>query len=601
MPSSVADRLDRSAGIWSKLIQMLSGGEVLVSAREGASLVPPLEVEGAVALPEAVDWLPDPEQNRAVYRFLALQLAGRREFGTHAALARVPAGQAELYLLAEAVRVQTRIALAYPGAAREAAPLTAALLEAWQHGIDPSRGRVLDVLLACVLAGQAPPAWLPIRRPSAERALRLLATLARADAKASDSLAVAGRLVATLGLDGAALAPDEDNSDDGDPPPMTAGGPADADGSDAAESAGVLQPSDADQPAEGRADAGAGEPGQGDSLEPSDADASAVEANGSDATPRPLRQVPKRAARTYDYDEWDYTVGHYRKRHCRVHELALAGDEGAFFEGALKRNAPLLLQVRRHFERIRPERYRIVRGLEDGEDFDLDALTEARIESRARRTPSTRVYTARTKQARDVATLFLLDMSASTDQPYAEPGDPPVRTIIETLKEALVVMSSALDDLGDSYAIYGFSSQGNRQVEVFPVKAFEEPLSRAVKARIGGIAPKHGTRMGAALRHMVTKLARSHARSKHLILLSDGYPQDAEYGPDRRTYTYGVKDTAVALREVTAAGTIPFCITVDRAGNDYLREMCDEAQYLIIDDLQELPRELPKIYRRVVS
>jgi nitric oxide reductase NorD protein len=90
------------------------------------------------------------------------------------------------------------------------------------------------------------------------------------------------------------------------------------------------------------------------------------------------------------------------------------------------------------------------------------------------------------------------------------------------------------------------------------------------------------------------------SRSKHLILLSDGFPQDHDYGDDRRSHVYGIRDTAAALREADAVGITPFCITVDRAGHDYLREMCDAARYLVIDDVAELPRELPKIYRRIV-
>ena len=32
------------------------------------------------------------------------------------------------------------------------------------------------------------------------------------------------------------------------------------------------------------------------------------------------------------------------------------------------------------------------------------------------------------------------------------------------------------------------------------------------------------------------------------------------------------------------AGT-PFCITVDKAGHDYLRQMCDESRYMVIEDI----------------
>jgi nitric oxide reductase NorD protein len=90
------------------------------------------------------------------------------------------------------------------------------------------------------------------------------------------------------------------------------------------------------------------------------------------------------------------------------------------------------------------------------------------------------------------------------------------------------------------------------------------------------------------------------ARCKHLFLLSDGFPQDYDYGQDRRSNLYGIRDTAVALREAESAGITPFCITVDKAGHDYLREMCDESRYMVIDDIAALPRELPKIYQRIV-
>jgi len=114
----------------------------------------------------------------------------------------------------------------------------------------------------------------------------------------------------------------------------------------------------------------------------------------------------------FEYDEWDYQIRDYRPRWCRLQELALGGDAGEFFQETLARYADLLPEVRRQFQRIRPERYRKVRGLEDGEDFDLNAVVNARVELRARRSPSPRLYVARRTEERDVSTLILLDMSA---------------------------------------------------------------------------------------------------------------------------------------------------------------------------------------------
>src|SRR5207244_12431248 len=124
--------------------------------------------------------------------------------------------------------------------------------------------------------------------------------------------------------------------------------------------------------------------------------------------------------------------------------------------------------------------------------------------------------------------LALSDSIPSTSQPLS-PGNSntrPVKRIIDTLKEALVVMTEALDELGDAYAIHGFSGQGRANVEFYLVKGFGERLGPAVKARIGGIAPKRSTRMGAALRHATRKLSPVGARAEHPMPLRDGLPQD---------------------------------------------------------------------------
>jgi nitric oxide reductase activation protein len=175
------------------------------------------------------------------------------------------------------------------------------------------------------------------------------------------------------------------------------------------------------------------------------------------------------------------------------------------------------------------------------------------------------------------------------------------RRVIDVEKEALLLMAEALDALGDAYGVYGFSGYGREQVEFYVAKDFAESCDQRARERIAGIRPKRSTRMGPAIRHATRKLRAQDARVRVLLVLSDGYPQDYDYGRDRTSRAYGIQDTMMALREAELQGIHTFCLTVDPAGHDYLREMCPERQYLVIDDVASLPRELPKVYRGLTT
>lgn len=315
------------------------------------------------------------------------------------------------------------------------------------------------------------------------------------------------------------------------------------------------------------------------------------------------RQRLTSAGVRYVYDEWDFLIDDYRSHWCDLREVPLVGDEGAFFASTMTAYGDVMKEIKREFQRLRPKLYHKVKGLEDGEEIDLEAAVGARVDLITGVPPSTKIYAARQPTDRDVSALLLLDLSASTDArvPVAtaegEPKPEEMR-IIDILKESVVLLSSALEEIGDTYAIYGFSSSGRKNIAVYPVKTFVESLSSDVKGRISALAPQRSTRMGAAVRHATRKLKDLSSRGKILILLSDGHPEDADYGREPHTPTYGIRDTMMALREAERSGILSFCITVDKGGHDYLREMCAPSRYMVIEDVLSLPSQLPKIYQR---
>jgi len=257
---------------------------------------------------------------------------------------------------------------------------------------------------------------------------------------------------------------------------------------------------------------------------------------------------------------------------------------------------------------LKPERFKRIPHLERGEEIDLNEAIEAAVDRRAGKSPSEKIYVERNRKDRDFSTLFLVDLSASTDEKANGKGkkeftNPPScdQKVIDIEKEALVVMAEALDELGDEYAIFGFSGYGRKEVDFFSVKEFQEEYNEEVKGRIGGLKAQRSTRMGAAVRHAAAKLTGREQKVKNIILISDGYPQDFDYGEDRTSKEYALQDTMRALDEAARENIHTFCITVDRAGHDYLRKMFPAYRYLVIEETCELPRELPKIYRRLTT
>jgi len=360
-----------------------------------------------------------------------------------------------------------------------------------------------------------------------------------------------------------------------------------------------------------------------------DYELAANETDGTERLPSGLQLPTTKAAgtlpakiRTYVYDEWDYHTGQHRPAWCRVIEERLVGDDHEFIAQVRHRHQALRAHIRRRMLQLPAQHLvRMHRSL-DGDELDLDAAIEAVVDRRSGAPVDDRLQIRRDRAARDVATAFLVDLSASTSSPSVPPepevfeavGDPmddpmsygpiwdaprttePVRRVIDVAKDAVALMADALHELGDTYAVYGFSGTGRDNVEFKIGKDFGDRASSSSWASIAAMKPLRYTRMGPAVRHAAAKLGAVPAQTKLLIVVSDGYPQDTDYGRDRNDRDYGMYDTARALLDATNAGIETFCVTIDPAGHDYLRDMCPDGRYLVIDDVESLPAELAKMY-----
>lgn len=292
-------------------------------------------------------------------------------------------------------------------------------------------------------------------------------------------------------------------------------------------------------------------------------------------------QHPQYGLVGYSYDEWDHRRGGYRKSWCTLYEKKVHPVTSTFIEDTLTKYRGQLHRIRRQFEMLRNQN-RYVRRRRYGDDIDFDALVDALGDSKAGLAPSDRLFLRLLRDRREISTCFLVDMSNSTEG-----------WVSTAVKQSLVLMTEAMEIVGDPYAIYGFSGMRRSKSEVFPVKEFQEPYNSAVKERIAGIGPKEYTRMGPPIRHMTKKMLESDSKIRLLIVFSDGKPEDY----DDYKGKYAIEDTRKAILEARGVGVHVFCVTIDKTAHEYLGHMFGRGQFVFIDNVEALPGKLVELYR----
>ncbi len=282
------------------------------------------------------------------------------------------------------------------------------------------------------------------------------------------------------------------------------------------------------------------------------------------------------------YDEWNYRRLSYHKNWCTLREVAITPKDDDFVQQTLIKYRSLIHHLRRSFEIFRSGEKRLKRQLY-GDDIDIDNLISAFTDAASGMEMSQHVFTRIRKIDRDVVVIFLVDMSGSTKG-----------WINRAERESLILLCEALETLGDRYGIYGFSGMTRTKCEIYPIKTIEDSYDDKVKHRISGISAKDYTRMGVAIRYANRLLSKVEAKTRLLITMSDGKPDDFD---NYYRGKYGIEDTRQALIESKHQGIHPFCITLDKEGPDYLPHLYGLVNYTVVDKVHQLPLKVADIYR----
>ncbi len=291
------------------------------------------------------------------------------------------------------------------------------------------------------------------------------------------------------------------------------------------------------------------------------------------------------------YREWDSLHSDYLHNHVRVVDRIAEGAAADFYEQTLERYPELISQIRYAFELMKPRGLKLLRNWTEGDELDYRAVLDFVLDKKAGLIPSDRLYVKRIKQERNVAVLLLVDLSRSTGNTLESSPSRTGATILDIEKEAMVLFCEALDILGDTFAIAGFSGNGRLSVDFTHIKEFDEPLNKAVRRRISGLAPQRGTRMGAAIRHATARFDKIPAGVKLMVILGDGFPNDVDYKQG-----YAVSDTRKAIGEAFSRRIHTHAVTVNMHNDARLDDLYGNVHHNVISDVRELPARLPRIY-----
>jgi Mg-chelatase subunit ChlD len=291
------------------------------------------------------------------------------------------------------------------------------------------------------------------------------------------------------------------------------------------------------------------------------------------------------STRGVKYPEWDLNRRSYRSDWCTVVEIDSATKVSAI---------PAIddaIGLRRPLARLGMGLHRRHRQAQ-GDDIDIDAVVEGRVDAMAGSVPDESVYLDSLRRRRDLSVLLLLDISGST----AEPGTMG-RTVHQQQRTVVANLTVALHDLGDRVALYAYYSQGRSAVSMLPVKRFDDHLDSRVIRRLNSLEPGAYSRLGAAIRHGSAVLeARGGTSRRLLVVLSDGLAYD--HGYER---AYGAADARRALTEARRRGTGCVCLTVG-AGTDVasLRRVFGSTAHASIAQPDELTSVVGPLFRSAI-
>ncbi|MDT8403094.1 nitric oxide reductase activation protein NorD [Sulfuriflexus sp.] len=295
----------------------------------------------------------------------------------------------------------------------------------------------------------------------------------------------------------------------------------------------------------------------------------------------------------FHYPEWDYQIQLHRPDWVSVYERRQPKGDPVMIEKILAEYKPIAHRIKQIIDLLTPEGVQRVRNMEDGDEIDINAAIDAMIAIRMGEQPNTRITMRNVLKNRDLSVVVLMDLSESTNEKIGGSD----KTVLELTREAATLVATAIDGIGDPFALHGFASDGRHDVQYYRFKDFTQHFDDDARSRLAGMQGGLSTRMGAAMRHAGQHLLKQPERRKLLLLVTDGEPADI----DERDPQHLRHDTKKAVEELYSKGVLSYCLTLDPNADSYVKRIFGANNYTVIDHVDRLPEQLPVLFASLTA
>jgi nitric oxide reductase NorD protein len=260
-----------------------------------------------------------------------------------------------------------------------------------------------------------------------------------------------------------------------------------------------------------------------------------------------------------------------------------------YYKNTIEKNGIILRSIRKQFANFFNKMIEIKR-VENGDNLNIDALTDLISDIYSGHTPNEKIYDSKRKKQKDISILFLLDQSLSSD------GYAAGNKIIDVEKQIAILMGEVLNEYEIEFQIDGFSSKTRNNCSYNTVKSFDSNWKES-RSNIAALQPSGYTRMGPALRHANYLLKKRETRSRWIVFLTDGKPNDY----DKYEGRYGIADVKQALREIHQSFNSIHAFAIEQNAKYYLPLMFGTRNYNVLSNAKEMTNALTKFVERIIN